>query len=318
MAIVSFGVPVLTALLFWRARKRRTVFTLKFLERYGVLYEHYRCGVAHIWECVVFLRRLVLIFISSMLVRDRSALYSALSVANVTALLAHVLVQPFWKQFDNVCEAISLALLTLLTIALADTELPMSSGQEAAFATLVLTPSLLLVLFTGARLLMVRFAPAQWLSLEKQSRRRLAWLKRIVMGDDGVKRVGDSADKEEDALGFLYEMAADEMSPQELCERNFRAMLRAGASRRIALRRTLSSQVDSRVRNGVTFREYLAKRKDHEDPAHRDGDGVAGAMLELSPFDTTTQTSPPANRPSFDMPLDESDFDEDDVQAPLS
>ncbi|MES1908701.1 MAG: hypothetical protein MHM6MM_001580 [Cercozoa sp. M6MM] len=138
----------------------------------------------------------------------------------------------------------------------------MSSGQEAAFATLVLMPSMLLVLFTGVRLFMVRFAATQWLSLEKRSRRQLAWLKRVVLGDDSsAKRLSDDPTRRDETE---FDFAADAMSPQELCERNFRDMLHAGASRRVALRRTLDSQVK---RGGGTFREHLARCDDHEDPA---------------------------------------------------
>jgi hypothetical protein len=76
------------------------------------------------WEVVVMLRRAVLIALMVQL-KNSSALYSAVTFANVLFLCSHIFVQPFRDSLANKEETITILVLTLITTFLAGAPLPL-------------------------------------------------------------------------------------------------------------------------------------------------------------------------------------------------
>ncbi|MES1912141.1 MAG: hypothetical protein MHM6MM_004466 [Cercozoa sp. M6MM] len=160
--LVTVLLPLALTVFLYRRYQQGRVFTIRFLSHYGIFVENYRCEVFY-YESVVFMRRLLLVALAVGYMDDRRTLMTALSIANLVVLLLHILLMPYWRFFDNIMEGVTLFILTVVTVSLSGTELPLSAALNAVFGVLILLPAALIALYMAGRIVVRRVFPSQYI-----------------------------------------------------------------------------------------------------------------------------------------------------------
>lgn len=149
LVAVVIGLPLgLFIFLFWAQQKRR-LFTGKYRERYGTVFEVYEPRYYY-YEVVVLIRRVVIIGIVQLRGEGRIEALSWCAFAGCIFLVLHFLLKPFSKPLFNATEAVTLIFLLLVTTALCALPLPLTSGALIVLALLVFLPTFALGLMTVA------------------------------------------------------------------------------------------------------------------------------------------------------------------------